>query len=377
MNRARMSRRPGGRWASALALAGVTIACGPGSASSTPDGGARGDDAALASPDGAADSGTPVRTDGGSTPGDSGGPTHADSGANVGDVGVTGPDGSTGQDAGHAEAGHAADSAVAGGIGPGSDKCATATDIPLSSTHVDLPASTAGAMHDIDAPCAPAGGADVFYQFSVSKPVLVYADTFGANFNTVLFLLTSACVPIAQSTTGGDAVCNDDGCGSQQSQVVALLNPGNYRLGLSGVGAAEGAATIHFEYAIAASGTESPLPQGTTVQSGTTTGSSGNIDDMSPSCIAAGPENGYWWTSCPSDPGGELNASTCGSAQTWETVLETEIPESAPYACTLDTCFPDTTISATVPMGAGLRVLLVDGQAGTDQGAYSMNVTRP
>jgi hypothetical protein len=174
----------------------------------------------------------------------------------------------------------------------------------------------------------------------------------------------------------GDAVCNDNACGTQQSQIVALLQPGNYRLGLTGASGAEGAATIHFAYAFAASGTETPLPAGSSTQTGTTVGTSGNIDDESPSCIAAGPENGYWWTSCPGAAGGLLSASTCGGA-TWETVLETEIPETVPYACSSDGCYPDTSIAATVPAGAGLRVLLVDGQAGTDRGAYTMTVDRP
>jgi len=253
-----------------------------------------------------------------------------------------------------------------------------ATMIPLSNStpHEDIAATTVGATHDVDAPCVSDMGAEVFYEFSVSKRIIVYADTFGATWNTVLFLLSNDCTPESGSTTPGDAVCNDDACGTQQSQIVAVLNPGYYRLGLGGRGADQGAATIHFEWALAGSGTLNPLPQGSTVQSGTTIGTGGEIEGLSPDCIAAGPENSYWWANCPNDPGGMLTGSTCGGA-TWETVVEVQIPESVPYACNLDACGLQSTLSAAVPAGAGLRVLSMDGQDGTDNGSYMMTVNRP
>jgi hypothetical protein len=260
---------------------------------------------------------------------------------------------------------------------PTNDKCTSPTMIPITgnAAHVDIPATTLGATHDVDAPCVSDHGADVFYEFGVSKRVFVYADTFGASWNTVLYLLASDCTAMSTSTTAGDAVCNDDGCGQAGSQIAAVLEPGDYILGLTGRGHEQGTATIHFEFALAGGGAVAPLPQGNTVQPGTTSGES-NITDLSSSCIAAGPDSSYWWTGCPSDPGGSLTASTCGGAS-FETVLELEIPASAPYQCSLDACDLQTTLSATIPAGAGLRVLSVDGEGGSDQGSYTLTADRP
>ncbi len=257
-------------------------------------------------------------------------------------------------------------------VGPGSDLCAKATVIPLGARRSELHADTTAATHDVDMPCAPDSGADVFYQFTLSHRVLVYADTFGATWNTALFLLSGDCAPLTTSTMTGDAVCSDESCGTPQSRLVALLSPGNYKLGLGGSGT--GLATIHFEIVLAASGTETPLPQGESKQSGTTQGETGNVQEDG--CLAAGPENGYWWTTCPADPGGPLVASTCGGA-TWETLLSADIPRAPATMCSVGTCNLQTELKTTVPAGAGVHHLLVDGQAANARGAYVMQVTRP
>ncbi len=322
-----------------------------------------------------------------------GGASAAGGGATItaGASGATSEGGAAGETGGEAGAGNAATSGAsssdagngaAGAQGgaapvPANDLCANATLIPLGATpSIDIPATTLGANHEVDPPCESGAGADVFYEFDVSKSVFVYADTFGANWNTVLYLLTNDCTPLATPTTTGDAVCNGAACGTSQSQIVALLAAGRYRLGLTGHAGAAGAATIHFQLALAGSGSAAPLPAGATVQTGTTVGASGNMQGISVQCLAAGPENAYWWTSCPADPGGAFSASTCGGA-TWETVLALQLPASTPYTCSLDSCSLQSAISSTIPAGAGLRVLAVDGEGGTDKGAYSMMVSRP
>ncbi len=261
---------------------------------------------------------------------------------------------------------------------PGNDSCTGAPAIPLSAQNrrLDLKATTHGATHDVDAPCAADQGPDVFYKFAVSKRVFVYADTFGASWNTVLFLLSDTCEPLAVPTMTGDAVCSDDACGTPQSRLVARLEPGSYRLGLGGRGGAQGDATIHFEWALAGSGTATALPQGSSVQTGTTVGVGGNIDSLSQDCLSAGSENSYWWARCPSDQGGTLTASTCGGTS-WESIVEVQIPKSVPYQCNLDGCGLQSSLTTEVPPGAGLGVLSIDGQGGSDHGAYSMTVSRP
>jgi hypothetical protein len=262
-------------------------------------------------------------------------------------------------------------------IGPaGADKCESATVVPITDQpRIDLGGNTTAATHDIDVPCSSGQSPDVFYKIGFSKRVMIYADTFGANWNTVLFLLSDSCVPITTSTTSGDAVCSDDACGTTQSRLVAMLEPGYYRLGLSGAGGAKGAATIHFEWTLAGSGAVKPLPQGDSVQTGATAGS-GNITALSSDCIAAGGEDSYWWARCPSDPAGTLTASTCGGA-TWESIVEVQVPRVTKYQCALDTCGLQSSLSTAIPAGAGLGVVSVDGDTGGDFGAYTLDVSRP
>ena len=269
---------------------------------------------------------------------------------------------------------------------PASSDCTSPTVVSLSASHIDLVTTfdtDAGAATIAPSCAAGAVSAEVFYQLRFSEKVYVYADTFGSSLDTVLFLLSPAtsanCTPITTSTTPGDAVCSDNACGTMQSQMVAVLNPGNYVLGVGVEGSASGTLTTHLQYAAAPSGAETALPQGSSMQKGQTIGSTGNIQNQSPSCVAAGPENGYWWVNCPGDPGGMLTASTCGGGTTWESVLATEIPgnPAGGYACAVDSCLPGTSLGATIAAGAGFRALIIDGETVGASGSYTMNVTRP
>lgn len=273
-------------------------------------------------------------------------------------------------------------------IVPASNDCTTPTSVDLSATHIDLVTTFTTGGATIAPPCAAgAVSAEVFYQLDFSAPVYVYADTFGSSLDTVVFLLTAAtrtssCAPTASADAGaGFAVCSDDACATTQSQMVAALAPGNYTLGVGVKGSTSGALTTHLQYALAPSGSSAVLPKGSTVQMGSTVGSTGNIQGQTSACIAAGPENGYWWVNCPTDPGGTLTASTCGGADggtTWESVLATEIPENAgSYTCALDSCFPGTSLSEAIPAGAGFRALIIDGETVGASGAYTMSVSRP
>ncbi len=344
-----------------------TLVCASACSSQSPDGGP----GQLPTAEGAGGAANNDGTSADSSPEGGGTSPHVDGGADSG---------STPSDAGvHRDAGVDASTHDAGPVPlVASDHCQSAPAIPLTTVnaHLNLNADTTGAGEDVGAPCSANSGADVFYQFTISKPAFIYADTFGALWSTVLYLLSSSCTPLTTSTTPNDALCNESGCGTSQSQIVALLPPGNYRLGLGGSGGASGSAVIHFELALAGSGTATALPKGMSQQNGETLGVSGNVNNQSGGCLAAGPEDAYWWTTCPADTAGQLTATTCGGAS-WETLLETEIPGTNPYKCSLDTCGMQTALTTNVPAGAGLRVLLVDGQAGTSAGAYAMQVNRP
>jgi len=262
------------------------------------------------------------------------------------------------------------------GILVGGASCAAATPVPLDNPQftIDLSADTTGADYTTAAPCA-ANGAEVFYQLSFSRPVVLYADTFGASYGTVLYLLDDSCTPLTTSTTPGDTICSAGACGTQQSQLVAMLGAGDYELGVSGAGSEQGTGTVHVQWALAAGGTLKPLAQGSSTQKGDTTGESSDIQGLG-GCTSAGPEDGFWWASCPSATGGSLAASLCGGA-TFESVLEVQVPGAIPYSCSVDGCGLQTSLQAKIPAGAGLRVLSVDGQDGSDEGPYTLTVSRP
>lgn len=369
-----------------LALALGALSCGSASKQS----GSAGASAGGASAGGASGHAGVANTGHAGTAGHGGMSTAAEAGAagasepDGGSAGSVAMGGANSSGAGGGSSGGSGGSAQGGGGAsnapvPDNNLCTKAKVIALAAAtpSIDIAATTLGAQHNVDAPCESGGGPDVFYELTFSHRIFVYADTFGASWDTVLYLLKDDCTPLAAPTTGGDSVCNAGACGTSQSQIVALLEPGHYRLGLSGHNGAAGAATIHFQWALAGAGNIAPLPAGSSVQSGSTLSASGSIQNITNDCLALGPENSYWWCSCPSDLGGTLSASTCGGAS-WETALELELPASAPYACSLDVgCGLQTSLSSAIPAGAGLRVLSVDGQNATDKGSYTMTVSRP
>jgi len=250
---------------------------------------------------------------------------------------------------------------------PANDRCANATAINLATMHVDVPATTGGASADLAAPCGTAGTPDVFFKFTLTRRELVYADTFGAGAATTLFFASSCTAARTASTTAGDAVCSTGACGTAQSQVAALLDPGTHYLVLAG----HGAATIHVRHTEVGTGTVQHLAQGASASTGTTTGT-GTLY----ACDAGGAENAYWWQTCPGDTGGTFQASTCTGTD-FATVLSLQMPGSETVMCDDDTCSFQSTVSATIPAGAGLFVIAVDGFSQAKHGNYTLTASRP
>jgi len=250
---------------------------------------------------------------------------------------------------------------------PANDTCAQAQAIDLTqSMSVTIPATTAGAKGDLTAPCGTGGQADVFFKFTLNRRELVYADTFGAGSNTLYF--ASACDKVlSKQTTAGDQLCSSDACGTTQAQVAALLDPGTYYLVLAG----NGATTVHFQHAQVGDGTVDQMPKGQTTLTGTTSGS-GSLY----MCDAGGPENAYWWKTCPSDAGGTFTGSTCGSTS-FDTIVSLQMPSANAVMCDDDTCSFQSTVNASIPAGAGLYVFAVDGFSLSKHGTYTLTSNRP
>jgi hypothetical protein len=260
----------------------------------------------------------------------------------------------------------AIDSSVLGA--GGGDRCANAETISIATPHVDLLANPTGAHADLTAPCGNAGTADVFFTFSLTRREMVYADTFAATGATALYFASGCTTARTVSTTPSDVLCSAGACGTSQSQVVALLDPGTHYL----VYAGQGPATIHFQHAEVGSGTVTHLDAGTSSKTGSTTSGAGLLY----SCFAGGKENAYWWHTCPSSAGGTLSASTCGGAS-FDTIMEFQLPGSDNVMCDDDSCSTQSSITTTLPAGAGLYVLAVDGSSQIDYGNYTLSVTRP
>jgi hypothetical protein len=247
------------------------------------------------------------------------------------------------------------------------DRCANATPISLSTMHVSLSATTTDANADLAAPCGTSGQPDVFFTFTLTRRELVYADTFGASAGTTLYFATSCTTARTGSTTTNDAVCSTGACGTGQSQVVALLDPGTHYLVLAG----QGAATIHFQHAEVGTGDVAYLPQGSSTATGTTT-STGLLY----ACDGGGGEDAYWWQSCPLDAGGTFTGSTC-SGTTFDTILSLQLPGTDATMCDDDSCSVQSFVSANIPAGAGLHVISVDGFSQAKFGNYTLSTSRP
>ena len=250
---------------------------------------------------------------------------------------------------------------------PANDECANATAISIDTMQKTLSATTAGASADLAAPCGAPGTPDVFFKFTLTRRELVYADTFGATNNTALYFASSCSTARTVATTDGDAVCSTAACGTGQSQVVALLDPGTHYLVLAG----SGAATIHFQHTQVGAGSVTQLPAGSSTLNGTTSGS-GTLY----ACDAGGAENAYWWRTCPNDAGGAFHSSTC-TGTTWDTMMSLQIPGSEATLCDDDTCSLQSSVTTNIPAGAGLFVVSVDGFSQSRHGDYTLTTSRP
>jgi hypothetical protein len=276
-------------------------------------------------------------------------------------------------------------SCVASACRPTNDLCTAATPINLTlGSRIAVSGRTTNAYHNITAPagCATAPTApDVYYSFTLTRRELVYVDSFGSTYDTVLFFANGCATPIGATTTG-DRVCDNDRggictTGGTASQIVALLAPGTYYLVVSGNGTASGAFTLNLEHLAVGNDTVTPLAAGTTLQAGATAGTG----VLSHSCGwgTLSPEDNFWWRTCPESASGSFTANTCSGA-TWDTVLALYNGSGVGNLCNDDvggTCGFRSTITGTVAAGAGLHLLILDGFGDTSLGTYSMAVTRP
>lgn len=249
--------------------------------------------------------------------------------------------------------------------------CGAPIEIPYT-TRIDLTVDTTDAEHAVDFPCA-ANGEDLVFKVRSDGNELVYADTFGTTWNTAIFFSDTCDLP-SPPTGEGTAACNDDACGTGQSQAFVILPYGYHYLIVSGVGGASGPLKLHYERAPLGNGAPANLPAGDSTLVGTTAGS-----DSTRTCDMAGPKNSYWWVTCPTDIGGALHASTCKGAD-WDAALILQVPRlDDGLVCADDdqSCGVQATLDGTIPPGAGIAVLTVTGNLMRSFGPYSLTSSRP
>jgi len=270
---------------------------------------------------------------------------------------------------------------------PANDLPANAATLNMANPQTIITGvDTRAAVNNTSGSCGCTTGNDIFYNFTIpaGAPQIVYADTFGSNWDTSLFVQsrTGTNVTATGLPTNGLA-CDDDtnlaGCGvagGRQSQILLQLNPGDYRLVISGCGTG-GTTNLRFQHVVVGNGATAFLAAGNSTPGGTTSGT-GRVAQVCGSG-ATGPENTYYWHTCPNFVMGNLTASTCGRA-TWDTVLGQRSPgRAAGDICNDDvggTCGFRSSVTAAIPAGPGVHVLYVDGFSG-GAGAFTMAVTRP
>jgi hypothetical protein len=264
--------------------------------------------------------------------------------------------------------------------------------INLSMSAQTLMADTTTATHNTNGTCGcTATGNDVFYRFTLTQPEVVYADTIGAGFDTSLFLQDAMGNNVVAS--GSNITCNDDLAATGlcptlsglQSQIVARLAPGTYYLVLSGCGA--GPASIKFQHVPAGSGTSTRITPNATSQTvmGAVAGT-GTVSNAA--CCSGGPENSYWWVTCPSTPATTFQATSCSAVAPGSNMANYDI-EVAVYsalragtsfnACNDDVggafaCNAGSSLTASIPTTTanqvGLNTMITDSCAGT--GTYTV-----
>jgi hypothetical protein len=251
---------------------------------------------------------------------------------------------------------------VAGVCGSPGDECLSALGLSMDTSPLVVTGSTSTFTNAANS-CGAA--ADVYYRFTLSHREVVYVDTFGSTFDTL--------VGIAD-TCGAAPTCNNDACSTLQSQLVAVLDPGTHFLVVDGA-SASGSFVLHVQQ-VAVSGS-SPMSMyalpATFTQSGDT--SALGVSNTPGTC-GAGPDQWFSWASCPTTAAGNVDATVCGAA-TYDSVLQLLNGAATGGGCNDNACALQSHLVAPVPAGAGLHVLFVDGSTTTSAGTYTVTGTHP
>jgi hypothetical protein len=236
--------------------------------------------------------------------------------------------------------------------------------VDLSAAHDDNWAPTTPQLD-----CGDMGGRDVFYTFTLAREEVVYYDTFGSNFDTVVRIFPGACTAI-----GGALACADDACGTTRSQGAIDLAAGTYCLVLDQFSSSttNGNAMLTFRRG-GRSGLAIAAASGSV--SGTT---AGKTDQGVAGCEANShqPDVGYFFLACPQSY--VVGANTCtGTAFDSVVYLRSGSATGSDVACSDDDCGLQSTFTGASVSGPNLEWLIVDGfgVSSAGNGAYTLTYT--
>ncbi|HVV85545.1 MAG TPA: MopE-related protein [Kofleriaceae bacterium] len=205
--------------------------------------------------------------------------------------------------------------------------------------------------------CGLTGGRDVFYRFTLPAAEVVYFDTFGSSFDSVVRIFPGAC-----TDNPGAQTCFDDQCSGRQTQGALQLAAGNYCLVVDQYSSAQTTGSLVLTFArTGRTGTAIAAASGT--QSGT---SCSGTNAMTGSCqpVSTAPDAGYYFLTCPSTTK-TVAASTCSGTAHDSVVYLRKAGSGNDLACNDDTTGCGNGLQSSFTggsaVGPGLFWLVVDG----------------
>ncbi len=241
---------------------------------------------------------------------------------------------------------------------PVNDRPTSPVDISNGGTFtVDLGA----ANNDQDSgglSCGIAGGRDVYYRFTLPAAEVVYYDTFGSSFDSVVRIYPGACTAPPPAPT-----CADDQCGGRQTQGATALAAGTYCLVVDQYSSAQttGALVLTFTRG-GRTGTSIAAVSGS--QTGTScSGTSGGTSTCQPTSTAH--DTAYHFLVCPATTR-TVGASTCTGTAFDSIIYLRKAGAVGDLRCNDDTTGCGTaglqsSFTGGSAVGPGLFWLVVDG----------------
>jgi hypothetical protein len=253
---------------------------------------------------------------------------------------------------------------------PINDRPAGAVDISAGGTFtIDL-ATANNDQDNAGASCGLGGGRDVFYKFTLPAAEVVYFDTFGSSFDSVVRIFPGACTAPPATQT-----CFDDQCGVFQSQGALQLAAGAYCLVVDQFSSAQtsGALVLAFQRG-GRTGTGIATASGS--QAGT---SCSGTDASTGACqqVSTAQDTAYYFLVCPATTR-TVGASTCTGTAFDSVVYLRKTGAAGEVACNDDSsgCGSglQSRFTGASAVGPGLFWLVVDGFQ-TQCGGFTLTYT--